>query len=74
MERLQRLKVLKAKKEAGTNFVLLCQSRNTVGQFKKILFAQTNQDSTFSHSRENSKVFNITSKYFIFFNNKAPSS
>ena len=29
------LKVLKAKKEAGTNFVLLCYSRNMVGQFKK---------------------------------------
>ena len=31
------LKVLKQKqeKEAGTNFVLLCQSRNAVGQFRK---------------------------------------
>ena len=25
----------KQKNEAGTNFVLLCQSRNMVGQFKK---------------------------------------
>ena len=30
------LKVLKAKKEAGTNFVLLRQSRNIIGQFKKV--------------------------------------
>ena len=29
------LKFLKAKKEAGTNFVLLYQLRNMVGQFKK---------------------------------------
>ena len=33
-------------------------------------FAETNQDSTFSHTSENSKMFNITSKYFSFFNNK----
>ena len=32
-----------------------------VGQFKK---------ATFSHTRENSKMFNITSKYFSFLNNK----
>ena len=32
----------------------------------KSLFAQTNQDSTFSHTSENSKIFNITSKYFNF--------
>ena len=32
----------------------------------KSLFALTNQDSTFSYTRENSKVFSITSKYFSF--------
>ena len=37
---------------------------------QKSLFAETNQDSTFSQTRENSKMFNITSKYFSFFNNK----
>ena len=31
------------------------------------LFAQTNQDSAISHSCENSKMFNITSKYLSFF-------
>ena len=36
---------------------------------QKSLFAETNQDSTFSHTRENSKMFDITSKYFRFFNN-----
>ena len=35
---------------------------------QKSLFAQTNKDSTFSHTRKNSKMFNITSKYFSFFN------
>ena len=37
---------------------------------QKSLFADANQDSAFSHIRKNSKVFNITSKYSIFFNNK----
>ena len=41
---------------------------------QKSLFAQTNQDSTFSHTRENSKIFNITSTYFGFFNNTPPAS
>ena len=30
------LKVLKARKEAGPDFLLLCQSRNMVGPFKKV--------------------------------------
>ena len=41
---------------------------------QKSLFAETNQDSTFSHTRENSKMFHITSKYFSFFKNKPPAS
>ena len=41
---------------------------------QKSLFAETNQDSTFSHTCENSKMFNITSKYFIFLNYKPPAS
>ena len=32
-------------------------------------YALTNQDSTFSHTCKNSKMFNITSKHFSFFNN-----
>ena len=39
---------------------------------QKSLFAWTNQDSIFSHTSENSKIFNIASKYFSFFNNKPP--
>ena len=62
------------KKEAGTNFALLCQSRNMVAQFIKSLIPYTNQDSTLSHTNENWKIFNITSKYFSFFNNKLPAS
>ena len=41
---------------------------------QKSLFAETNQDSTFSHTGENSKMFDITSKYLIFFKNKPPAS
>ena len=41
---------------------------------QKSLFAETNQDSTFSHTRENSKMFNIAAKYFSFFNNKQPAN
>ena len=41
---------------------------------QKSLFAENNQDSTFSHTREISKMFNVTSKYFSFFNNKPPAS
>ena len=41
---------------------------------QKSLLALTNQGSTFSHTLENSKMFNITSKYFSFFNNKPPAS
>ena len=40
---------------------------------QKPLFAKTNQDFTFSHNHENSKMFNITSKYFSFSNNKPPA-
>ena len=32
------------------------------------------QDSTISFRRENSKMFNITAKYFSIFNNKPPAS
>ena len=40
---------------------------------QKGLVAYTNQDSTFSHTRKNSKMLNIISKYFSFFNNKPPA-
>ena len=33
---------------------------------QKSLLAEANQDSTFSHTCENSKMFNVTSKYFSF--------
>ena len=41
---------------------------------QKSLFAQTTQDSTFTHIRGNSKLLNITSKYFRFFRNKQPAN
>ena len=66
------IKSLKSKeKEAGTNFVLLSQLRNKVEQSKKFIYID---QSTFSHIRENSKMFNITSKYVNFFNNKPRAS
>ena len=34
---------------------------------------ETNQGSTISFTRENSKIFNITSKYFSIFSNKPPA-
>ena len=37
---------------------------------QKGLFALTNQDCTFSQTRDNSKIFKATSKYFSFFNKK----
>ena len=37
---------------------------------QKSLFELTNQDSTFSHTHQKSKMFNVTSKYSSFFNNK----
>ena len=45
-----------------------------VGQFKKTYFHRPIKDSTISHTRENSKMFNIASKYFSFFNNAPPVS
>ena len=41
---------------------------------QKSLFAWKNQVFTFSHTRENSKMFNITSNFFSFFNNKPPGT
>ena len=38
------------------------------------LLAEINQDTTFFHTRENSKMFNKTAKYLGFFNNKSPAS
>ena len=43
-------------------------------EIQKSLFPQTNQVFIFSYTRENSKMFNITSTYFSFFNNKPPVS
>ena len=41
---------------------------------QKSLFSWTNQDSTFSQTRVNLKMFNITSKYFSIFDNKPSAS
>ena len=41
---------------------------------RKGLLADANQDSTFSHTHENTKMFNINSKYLSFFSSKPPAS
>ena len=42
---------------------------------QKSLFALTNQDAAFSHTHKNWLLrFNVTSKYFSFFNNKPHAS
>ena len=38
----------KKKREAGTNFVLLCQSRNMVGQFNKVYLRRSTKILHFS--------------------------
>ena len=45
-----------------------------MGNSEKIIVIAGNQDSTFTHTLENSKIFQIISKYFRFFNNKPPAS
>ena len=68
------LKVLKRRKRSWhqLRFIMLVEKYDWAIQ--NSLFPLTNQDSTFSHTCENSKIFNITSKYFSFFNNKPPAS
>ena len=41
---------------------------------QKGLFADAIQDCTFFHTRENTKMFNINTKYFSFFSSKPPAS
>ena len=57
---------------ALTCFIMLVEKYGWAIQ--KSLFAETDQNSTFSHTRENLKMFNTTSKYLGFFNNKPPAS
>ena len=66
------LKVLKARKKklALTSFYYVSWEI-WLGNSKKLICID---QSRFSHTHENSKIFNITSKYFSFFNNKPPAS
>ena len=60
----------KKKKLALTSFYYV--SREIwLGNSKKLICID---QSRFSHTHENSKIFNITSKYFSFFNNKPPAN
>ena len=64
------------KKKTGTNFILLSQLKNMVEQLKKAYLHRPIKILHFFRTRENSKVFSITSKYFSFRNNflKPPAS
>ena len=68
------LKVLKARKRSCTNFVLLCQLRNMAGQIKKAYLHKPIKILRFFTPARIQKMFNITSKYFSFFNDKPPAN
>ena len=59
----------KKKKMALTLFYYVSQEI-WMGNSKKLFCI----DYIFSHTRDNSKMLNITLKYFRFFNNKPPAS
>ena len=42
----------KQEKESGTNFVLLCQSKNMFGHFKKAICIDQSRFYIFSHPQE----------------------
>ena len=67
------VKSLKSKKWSWALSLFYYVSREMWLATQESLFAQTNQDFAFSHTRQNSKMFNISSKYFSFFNNKPPA-
>ena len=62
------MKILKSKKKKLALTLLIVQVKKCHWVTHENLFAQTSQD-IISHTRENSKMFNITSKYFSIFNN-----
>ena len=55
----------KQEKETGTSFALLSQLKNVTQQFMKTYLHRPIM--LISHIQNNSKTFNITSKYFCFF-------
>ena len=62
----------KQEEDAGTRFIMSVKKYDF--STRKGLFADAIQDSTFSHTHENTRMFNINSKYFSFFNSKPPTS
>ena len=65
---------MKSKKHSWHQLYFIMSVEKYGWAIQKSLFAQTNQDSTFTHIRGNSKLLNITSKYFRFFRNKQPAN
>ena len=64
----------KINEKTGTNFVSLSRTSNTIGQFTKTFFCiGKSKFCNLLHAGEFENV-NITSKYFIIFNNSPPAS
>ena len=67
-------KVWKARKRSWHELFFIISDETYDSAIHQNLFALTNQDSTISHTREKSKMFDITSKYFTFFKNTPPAT
>ena len=53
---------------------LIISVKKCVSAIHENLFAYANQDCIIFYTQENSKMFNITSKYFRFFDNTSPAN
>ena len=68
------VKSLRRKKKKLTLTSFYYVSREIwLGNSKKLIYIDQSKFYIFSHPQD-SKMFNITSKYFSFFNNKPPAS
>ena len=68
------IKIPKSKKEKLAQISFYCLGQEIwLGNLEN-LFAKTNQDSTVSYTQNNSKLFNLTLKYFSIFNNTPTES
>ena len=68
------IKSLKSKKKNLALTLFFYVSREIwLGNSKKLICTDQSRFYIFSHTHENSKMFNVTSKYFCFFINKPPA-
>ena len=68
------IKAIKSKKKKLAQTSFYCFVEKNDWMIHENLFKLTNQDSAVSLTWENSKMFNITSKYFSILNNKPRAS